>query len=105
MKLVTLSHAGAQAVGCVEQQDGVVLPPPPSGEGLVGWLLPLRGRTGGAHRPARAAPHGARRARRGGRPSGVGYARNPPVFMKAGDRIEIEIEGIGVLANTIVDEE
>jgi len=40
-----------------------------------------------------------------GTPSGVGYARNPPVFMKAGDRIEIEIEQIGVLANTVVDEE
>jgi 2-keto-4-pentenoate hydratase/2-oxohepta-3-ene-1,7-dioic acid hydratase in catechol pathway len=40
-----------------------------------------------------------------GTPSGVGYARTPPVFMKAGDRIEIEIEQIGVLANTIVDEE
>jgi len=40
-----------------------------------------------------------------GTPSGVGYARNPPVFMKAGDRIEIELERIGVLANTIVDEE
>jgi 2-keto-4-pentenoate hydratase/2-oxohepta-3-ene-1,7-dioic acid hydratase in catechol pathway len=40
-----------------------------------------------------------------GTPSGVGYARNPPVFMKAGDRIEIEIEKIGVLANTIVDED
>lgn len=39
-----------------------------------------------------------------GTPSGVGYARKPPVFMKAGDRIEIEIEGIGVLANPIVDE-
>ena len=40
-----------------------------------------------------------------GTPSGVGYARNPPVFMKAGDRIEIDIERIGVLANTIVDED
>jgi acylpyruvate hydrolase len=40
-----------------------------------------------------------------GTPSGVGYARNPPVFMKAGDRIEIEIEKIGVLSNTVVDEE
>lgn len=40
-----------------------------------------------------------------GTPSGVGYARKPPVFMKAGDRIEIEIEGIGVLANAVVDEQ
>jgi acylpyruvate hydrolase len=36
-----------------------------------------------------------------GTPSGVGYARNPPVFMREGDRIEIEIEQIGILANTI----
>ena len=40
-----------------------------------------------------------------GTPAGVGQARTPPVWMKAGDRIEIEIEKIGVLANTIVDEE
>lgn len=40
-----------------------------------------------------------------GTPSGVGYARKPPVFMKQGDRIEIDIEKIGVLANTISDEE
>jgi 2-keto-4-pentenoate hydratase/2-oxohepta-3-ene-1,7-dioic acid hydratase in catechol pathway len=39
-----------------------------------------------------------------GTPSGVGYARNPPVFMKAGDVCEIEIENIGVLRNAIVDE-
>ena len=36
-----------------------------------------------------------------GTPSGVGYARTPPVWMKPGDRIEIEIEGVGLLANTI----
>lgn len=40
-----------------------------------------------------------------GTPSGVGYARKPPVFMKAGDRIEIEIERIGVLANSVIDEQ
>jgi 2-keto-4-pentenoate hydratase/2-oxohepta-3-ene-1,7-dioic acid hydratase in catechol pathway len=39
-----------------------------------------------------------------GTPSGVGYARTPPVFMKAGDTIEIDIERIGVLSNGIVDE-
>ena len=39
-----------------------------------------------------------------GTPQGVGYARKPPVFMKPGQRIEIEIEGIGVLANPIVAE-
>ena len=39
-----------------------------------------------------------------GTPAGVGYARTPPVFMKPGDVIEIEIERIGVLSNTIEDE-
>jgi 2-keto-4-pentenoate hydratase/2-oxohepta-3-ene-1,7-dioic acid hydratase in catechol pathway len=39
-----------------------------------------------------------------GTPAGVGYARTPPVFMKAGDRIEIDIEQIGVLSNPIADE-
>ncbi len=36
-----------------------------------------------------------------GTPGGVGYARNPPVWMKTGDTIEIEIEKIGVLSNPI----
>lgn len=36
-----------------------------------------------------------------GTPSGVGYARKPPVFMREGDRIEIEIDQIGTLSNTI----
>ncbi len=36
-----------------------------------------------------------------GTPSGVGYARTPPVFMRPGDAINIEIEKIGVLTNTI----
>ena len=39
-----------------------------------------------------------------GTPSGVGQARKPPVFMKAGDRVEVEIEKIGVLSNPVVDE-
>ena len=39
-----------------------------------------------------------------GTPAGVGYARKPPVWMKHGDSIEIEIEGIGVLRNPIRDE-
>lgn len=38
-----------------------------------------------------------------GTPSGVGFARNPQVFMKAGDVIEIEIEGIGLLRNQVAD--
>lgn len=36
-----------------------------------------------------------------GTPGGVGSARNPPVFLKAGDVVEVEISGIGVLRNTV----
>lgn len=39
-----------------------------------------------------------------GTPAGVGYARNPPVFMKHGDVCEVEIEGIGILSNPVEDE-
>jgi acylpyruvate hydrolase len=39
-----------------------------------------------------------------GTPAGVGHARKPPVWMKEGDTIEIEIEKIGVLSNPIKDE-
>lgn len=39
-----------------------------------------------------------------GTPSGVGYARKPPVFMKGGDTVEIEIESIGTLVNTVENE-
>jgi 2-keto-4-pentenoate hydratase/2-oxohepta-3-ene-1,7-dioic acid hydratase in catechol pathway len=37
-----------------------------------------------------------------GTPSGVGAARTPPVFLRPGDTIEIEIEGIGLLRNPVV---
>jgi 2-keto-4-pentenoate hydratase/2-oxohepta-3-ene-1,7-dioic acid hydratase in catechol pathway len=36
-----------------------------------------------------------------GTPDGVGYARNPPEFLYNGDTVEVEIEKIGVLKNTI----
>ena len=40
-----------------------------------------------------------------GTPSGVGHARKPnPVWMKAGDKVEVEIEGVGTLVNPIEDE-
>ena len=39
-----------------------------------------------------------------GTTGGVGFARTPPVWMKPGDKIEIEVTGVGVLTNTIVDE-
>ncbi len=37
-----------------------------------------------------------------GTPSGVGFARKPPVFLKAGDVVEIEIEKLGILRNPVV---
>lgn len=37
-----------------------------------------------------------------GTPSGVGVARTPPVFLKAGDQTEVQIQGIGTLANPVV---
>ena len=36
-----------------------------------------------------------------GTPSGVGFARKPPEYLRVGDVVEVEIEGIGVLRNTI----
>ena len=39
-----------------------------------------------------------------GTPGGVGNKRNPQVFMKPGDVVEIEVDAIGVLRNGIVDE-
>ncbi|HET8920483.1 MAG TPA: fumarylacetoacetate hydrolase family protein [Xanthobacteraceae bacterium] len=39
-----------------------------------------------------------------GTPSGVGHARKPPVWMKNGDTVEVEIKRIGTLRNPIADE-
>jgi len=39
-----------------------------------------------------------------GTPHGVGFARNPPVLLKDGDEISIEIEGIGTLTNPVQNE-
>lgn len=36
-----------------------------------------------------------------GTPSGVGQSRQPPLWLKPGDRFEVEIEGIGTLSNTV----
>lgn len=38
-----------------------------------------------------------------GTPHGVGMARQPPVWLQAGDRVEVEIAGIGVLANPVAE--
>jgi 2-keto-4-pentenoate hydratase/2-oxohepta-3-ene-1,7-dioic acid hydratase in catechol pathway len=40
-----------------------------------------------------------------GTPGGVGFSRKPPIFMKAGDVCEVEIEGVGTLRNPIVKEQ
>jgi len=37
-----------------------------------------------------------------GTPSGVGFARTPPEFLKPGDVVECEVEGIGVIRNRVV---
>jgi 2-keto-4-pentenoate hydratase/2-oxohepta-3-ene-1,7-dioic acid hydratase in catechol pathway len=37
-----------------------------------------------------------------GTPSGVGFARNPPVFLKPGDTLELRIENLGILRNPVV---
>jgi 2-keto-4-pentenoate hydratase/2-oxohepta-3-ene-1,7-dioic acid hydratase in catechol pathway len=39
-----------------------------------------------------------------GTPAGVGFARNPPIWLKPGDSIAVEIEHIGVLSNPVVAE-
>jgi 2-keto-4-pentenoate hydratase/2-oxohepta-3-ene-1,7-dioic acid hydratase in catechol pathway len=39
-----------------------------------------------------------------GTPHGVGGARKPPVYLKDGDTVTIEIEKIGALTNPVVDE-
>jgi 2-keto-4-pentenoate hydratase/2-oxohepta-3-ene-1,7-dioic acid hydratase in catechol pathway len=39
-----------------------------------------------------------------GTPHGVGFARKPPVFLKSGDTVTIEIEKIGSLTNPVVEE-
>jgi 2-keto-4-pentenoate hydratase/2-oxohepta-3-ene-1,7-dioic acid hydratase in catechol pathway len=39
-----------------------------------------------------------------GTPPGVGFARKPPIFLKGGDTVEVEIEKLGVLRNPVVQE-
>ena len=36
-----------------------------------------------------------------GTPDGVGYARNPPISLKTGDHVKIEIDYLGTLENTV----
>jgi len=39
-----------------------------------------------------------------GTPEGVGFARKPPVFLTDGDAVDIEVAGIGVLTNPVINE-
>jgi 2-keto-4-pentenoate hydratase/2-oxohepta-3-ene-1,7-dioic acid hydratase in catechol pathway len=39
-----------------------------------------------------------------GTPAGVGFSRQPPVWLRAGDRFEVEVSGVGVLTNPVIDE-
>jgi 2-keto-4-pentenoate hydratase/2-oxohepta-3-ene-1,7-dioic acid hydratase in catechol pathway len=39
-----------------------------------------------------------------GTPGGVGFKRTPPVYLKPGDRIEVDIPCVGTLVNTVTDE-
>ena len=39
-----------------------------------------------------------------GTPPGVGVARQPPIYLKPGDRMEVEIEDVGILINTVIAE-
>jgi 2-keto-4-pentenoate hydratase/2-oxohepta-3-ene-1,7-dioic acid hydratase in catechol pathway len=39
-----------------------------------------------------------------GTPGGVGARREPPLWMKPGDVVEIEVERLGVLRNVVADE-
>jgi len=39
-----------------------------------------------------------------GTPSGVGFARTPPVYLAPGDIMEVEVEGLGILSNPVLAE-
>lgn len=39
-----------------------------------------------------------------GTPSGVGFKRTPPVFMRPGDTVEVEVSGVGTLVNPVAAE-
>ena len=39
-----------------------------------------------------------------GTPEGVGFARKPPVYLKEGDVVTIEVEGVGTLTNSVIEQ-
>ena len=38
-----------------------------------------------------------------GTPGGVGFARQPPIYLKTGDTVEVEISNVGRLQNRVTD--
>ena len=62
------------------------------------WLFPLPGLISHLSRVMTLEPGDVVST---GTPAGVGIFQKPPVFMKVGDMVEIEAEGIGILRNTI----
>ncbi len=38
-----------------------------------------------------------------GTPEGVGFKRTPPIFLRHGDLVEVEVEGLGTLKNPVLD--
>jgi hypothetical protein len=53
---------------------------------------------------ARVIQREARKTLGRGTPGGVGMKRTPPLFMKPGDVAEVEVSGVGVLRNPIIQE-
>ena len=52
---------------------------------------------------ARRSPSSRATSSRPGTPAGVGVFRDPPVFLEPGDRMRVEIDGIGTVENPVVD--
>jgi 2-keto-4-pentenoate hydratase/2-oxohepta-3-ene-1,7-dioic acid hydratase in catechol pathway len=40
-----------------------------------------------------------------GTPSGAGARLAPPKYLRAGDVVEVEISGVGLLSNTVIDDD
>ena len=77
------------------------------GAGAAIGIRPCAPRLPAARLPARQSwtPLAAGDVISTGTPEGVGYARKPPLWMKPGDVVEVEIDGgVGILRNPIVAE-
>ena len=66
-------------------------------------LYPLEPARPGEEAPVEAMVAAAEDLLATGTPSGVGYARTPPWLLQPGDVVEVEVERVGVLRNTVVD--